>query len=189
MCVPGLAATGIMSGSGNLHCDDERDTSVSPCMLCGLEGLEKPPPHLVDGRLAAVLGQQVHLVEGHNELVACDLANHKTLGGLRLDAWGRELTWNRGALERTFGDIDHQQHDVDDLRAANNGADEGGVARAADTVTTSSTTTYMRTSRRMCTAAWRSPARAGAGPQRRTRSLWTRDGGSGGLNGRDRGRV
>lgn len=54
-----------------------------------------------------------YLVEHHHHGCSTELPNHQAFGGLCLDA---------------LGDIHDEQHDVDDLRAADDGADERCVA-------------------------------------------------------------
>ncbi len=63
------------------------------------------------------LGNEVNLVEHYNHIVCQDLANHEALGGLRLDA---------------LVDVNDEEHDVDDLCAANDGANQRRVAGAID---------------------------------------------------------
>lgn len=66
---------------------------------------------------ATRLGNEVDLVEHYNHIVRQNLANHEALGGLRLDA---------------LVDVNDEKHDVDDLRAANDGANQRRVAGAVD---------------------------------------------------------
>ena len=58
---------------------------------------------------AAGLGNHVHLVKHDDHLVVGDLADDQTLGRLCLDA---------------LVHVDHQDHQVDDLGAADDRADE-----------------------------------------------------------------
>ena len=64
-----------------------------------------------------LLREQVDLVEDDQELVGEDLADDDALSGLRLD---------------TLGDVDDEQHHVDDLGAAHDRSDQGGVTGAVD---------------------------------------------------------
>ena len=59
--------------------------------------------------------QHVNLVEDKDHFSTGDLADNEALSSLGLDA---------------FGDIDDQEHDINDLSSPDDGADERGMARA-----------------------------------------------------------
>mmetsp|Transcript_579 Transcript_579/g.1387 ORF Transcript_579/g.1387 Transcript_579/m.1387 type:complete len:299 (-) Transcript_579:136-1032(-) len=80
-----------------------------------LERVRKAFLHLVHLLHACLFGQHVGFVQHHQQVARGDLANYQTLCRLRLNP---------------LVDIDHQHHDVDDLRAPEHGPYERGVARA-----------------------------------------------------------
>ncbi len=68
--------------------------------------------HLALGRVSL---EKVHLVEHHGQVVGQDLSDHLALGRVRLHA---------------LGPVHHQQHAVDDLRPADDGADQARPGRS-----------------------------------------------------------
>ena len=81
------------------------------------EGLADARLHLLKVRLARRSGQHVQLVEHHDEPIVGDLADYEALSSLGLDP---------------LANVDDEQHQVDDLCAADDRADERRVAWAVD---------------------------------------------------------